>query len=188
MKWQLPLISLRFYWICRKQIDTNFQNASGAWNTRSMWTPSALLNPPHPHFRVWKPHKHPDHETWEKVGVRSPGKTWTLCASSSSSEPRAAFLEHYEKNKKLFQLASLSTWKVLLVFQKSPEAFLEAALPHNRMSLKPSTSWVQKPLYTTHIRRQTHTHLFIICNNKNKNLSSPKPLLCSKEQIQAITN
>lgn len=176
MKWQLPLISLRFYWICRKQIDTNFQNASGAWNTRSMWTPSALLNPPHPHFRVWKPHKHPDHETWEKVGVRSPGKTWTLCKFKFLSECRAAFLEHYEKNKKLFQLASLSTWKVLLVFQKSPEAaFLEAALPHNRMSLKPSTSWVQKPLYTTHVRRQTHTHtclLFAVIKIKTFHLLS----------------
>lgn len=154
-----------------------------------MWTPFALLNPPYPHFRVWKPHKHPDRETQEKVGVRSPGKTWTFCASSSSSEPRAAFLEHYEKNKLLFQLASLSTWKVLGVFQKTPEAFPEAALPHDRMSLKPSTSWVQKPLHTTHMYIDTHTHTpvsFAII--KKKYLLSTKPLLHSKEQIWAIMN
>lgn len=157
-----------------------------------MWTPFALLNPPHAHFRAWKPHKHPDHETWEKVGVRSPGKTWTLCASSSSSEPRVLpFWGTMRKTR------SCSSWlpsrlgrycwcsrRVQKLFQKQLWHIIEC-------------HWNRAPLgykspSTLHIcDRQTDTHLFLICNkikNKDKNLSSPKPLLHSKEQIQAITN
>lgn len=62
IKWQLPLISVRFYWICKTHIDSQISRIYRWHKTPYICTCSVPLDPLHPHFHLWKPHKLPDQE------------------------------------------------------------------------------------------------------------------------------